>query len=366
VYVRDLRRRPGGSTDADGSRLARPWRCEYRDAAGVRHGQRFGTQAEAEAWGADREAEVVGRTQDPRQPFGPYARRWLASRVVETTTEATDRGRMTKHVLPAWQSVPLDGIRASGVQAWVKQLTSSGLAPATVQSRHNLFAGVLEAAVRDGLIGCNPARGVQLPAIPPGREVYLSRAEVDQVAAAMADDSDRAVLLTLAYCGLRWGELAGLCRSRLAPDLSTLRVVETVVEVGGAFSRKPYPKGRRVRTAPIPQRLRGVLDGHLCAHPGGGDLPVFTDGAGEPLSRHQWPRTAFRPAVAAALGRSDIRVHDLRHSYASWLVQAGVGLYQISALLGHTDPATTARYAHLEPDAFGPTLSALDADPDPD
>jgi integrase len=274
---------------------------------------------------------------------------------------------MTKHILPAWQSVPLDGIRASAVQAWVKQLTTSGLAPATVRSCHNLLAGALEAAVRDRLINGNPARAVQLPATPPGREVYLSPAEVDQVAAAMANDIDRAVLLTLAYCGLRWGELAGLRRSRLAPDLSTVRVVETVVEVGGVFSRKPYPKGRRARTVPVPQRLRGVLDGHLCAHhPSGGDLLVFTNGAGEPLSRHQWPRRAFQPAVASALGRTDVRVHDLRHSYASWLVQAGVGLYQVAALLGHADPATTARYAHLQPDAFGPTLSALDGDPDRD
>jgi hypothetical protein len=77
VYVRDLRRRPDTSMDADSSRLARPWRCEYRDAAGVRHGQRFGTRAEAEAWGADKEAEVASRAQpDPRQPFGPYAQRW--------------------------------------------------------------------------------------------------------------------------------------------------------------------------------------------------------------------------------------------------------------------------------------------------
>lgn len=333
----------------------------------VRHGQRFGTQAEAEAWGTDREAEVASRAQaDPRQPFGPYALRWLASRVVETTTEATDRGRMTKHVLPAWQSVPLDGIRASAVQAWVKQLTTSGLAPATVRSCHNLLAGVLAAAVRDGLIGGNPARGVQLPATPPGREIYLSRAEVDEVAAAMADEVDRAVLLTLAYCGLRWGELAGLRRSRLAPDLATLRIVETLVEIGGRFSRKPYPKSRRARTVPVPQRLRGVLDVHLCAHSSGADLPMFTNGAGQPLSRHQWPRTAFRPAVASALGRADVRVHDLRHSYASWLVHAGIGLYQIATLLGHADPATTARYAHLQPDAFGPALSALDGDPDRD
>lgn len=80
---------------------------------------------------------------------------------------------------------------------------------------------------------------MQRPATPPGREVYLSRAEVDEVAAAMAFDVDRVVLLTLAYCSLRWGELVGLRRSGLAPDLSTLRVVETVVEVGGAFSRSP-------------------------------------------------------------------------------------------------------------------------------
>jgi len=103
------------------------------------------------------------------------------------------------------------------VQTWVKQLTNSGLAPPTVRSCHNLLAGVLEAAVRDRLIGCNPARGVQLPATPPGREVYLTQAEVDQVAAAMADDADQSVLLTLAHCGLHWGELAGLRRSRLAP-----------------------------------------------------------------------------------------------------------------------------------------------------
>ena len=149
---------------------------------GSGNGQRFQTQAEAETWGADREAEVASRAQaNPKQPFGPYARRWLASRVVETTTEATDRGRMTKHILPAWRSAPLDGIRASAVQSWVKQLTTSGLAAATVRSCHHLLAGVLEAAVRDRLIGCNPARGVQLPATPPGREVYLGRAEVDQV-----------------------------------------------------------------------------------------------------------------------------------------------------------------------------------------
>jgi site-specific recombinase XerD len=46
-------------------------------------------------------------------------------------------------------------------------------------------------------------------------------------------------------------------------------------------------------------------------------------------------------------------------------MQAGVGLSQVAVLLGHADRATTARYAHMRPDAFGARLSALDADPDP-
>jgi site-specific recombinase XerD len=52
-------------------------------------------------------------------------------------------------------------------------------------------------------------------------------------------------------------------------------------------------------------------------------------------------------AARAAVGLPHVRFHDLRHTTASWLVNAGVDLYTVGAILGHTAPATTARYAHL-------------------
>jgi integrase len=56
------------------------------------------------------------------------------------------------------------------------------------------------------------------------------------------------------------------------------------------------------------------------------------------------------PAICKAAGINGLRVHDLRHSYASFLVSAGLSLPVIGALLGHTQPQTTARYAHLHDD----------------
>jgi integrase len=226
-----------------------------------------------------------------RQKLGTYAGVWWGLRVVEATTAATDRGRLDNHVLPAWEDMPLNAITNSAVKAWAKRLTRDGLGAWSVRSCHALLSSILEAAVRDGLIPANPARNVGLPAKPLHREVFLTREEVDQVAAAMsrrpgAVDFDTAVLMSLVLTGLRWGR-------------------------------------------------------------------------GPALSRHHWPRTVFQPALAGAgLGGRDVHVHDLRHTYASWLAQAGVSGTKIAALIGDT-PATAEKYTHLAPDHFGDALAAL-------
>jgi len=390
MYVRDLRKRADGSRNPARAGLARPWRCEYRDAAGARHGRRFPTKREAEAWGAEREAEVRGgRHVDPRsarQPFGPYAQRWFAARVVEATTQATDRGRMDRHVLPAWQGHPINGITHSGVQAWVKRLTLT-LGPWSVRSCFNLLSACLDAALADKLILDNPCRGTRLPTTPGGREVYLTRDEVDAVVAAMdrrpdAAGFDQLVVRTLVNTGLRWGEFAGLELRQLDMLRRQLTVTGTLIEVDGVYSRKPYPKGKRQRTVPLPLWLVEDLARHLERHrPRRDELgelvfrpDVLPAGKGRALSRSSWPRSAFAPAVAAVFGCTRegqgfthetcrcrrVRVHDLRHTYASWLVQAGVGLDVVQALLGHQSIVTTMRYAHLAPDAFARPIEVLE------
>lgn len=348
-----IQRRPSGR-----------WYAQYRDRAGKRHGRTFERKLDAQRWAAEQE-RLVARIggYDPRaarQLVADYEAHWWANRVVEATTAATDRGRLDNHVLPEFGQLPLDVVTTSAVQGWVRKLSKDGLAPATVRSCHRLLASMLGAAVRDGLLHTNPATGVILPAVGDGREVYLAREEVDAVAEQMHSDFDRAVLYTLAYTGMRWGEVAGLHAGRLDLLRRRVEVVEVLSEVGGARTVKPYPKGKRRRTVPIPALLVDVLAAHLAAYPASREELVFRPKATGALSRHTWGRWKFKTAVRAALGRDDVLVHDLRHSYASWLAQAGVPLYEVQMILGHRSITTTQRYAHLVPDVFDRALGALD------
>jgi site-specific recombinase XerD len=69
---------------------------------------------------------------------------------------------------------------------------------------------------------------------------------------------------------------------------------------------------------------------------------------------HSWKR------IREAAGIGDVRVHDLRHSFASTLVNAGVSLYEVQSLLGHRRATTTQRYAHLAPDRLKSTVALID------
>jgi integrase len=90
------------------------------------------------------------------------------------------------------------------------------------------------------------------------------------------------------------------------------------------------------------------------------DVPwVFHDTAG-----HRWEdvRHGFDRACEAA-GLTDFHFHDLRHTFASWLIMRGVPLATVSNLLGHTSPTMTLRYAHLSPKHLTSAVRVLDAVP---
>lgn len=392
-YVRQLR------TDARGRGIG-PWKAEYRDAAGKRHSQSgFSTKAEGVAWVSEQLAGVRrGRHIAPsagKKSLGEWHGEWWASRVAELSTAATDAGRIKKYVLPRWEDHQLGAIRHTAVQGWVRELQKAGLAPATVRSIYQLLNSMLEAARKDDLIPDNPARGVNLPTIPPGTEVYLTRGEVDRIAAVIDNETlliphrqsgtrvepkrvnpkhkgrprrvppgfNRVVVLLLAYTGMRWGEAAGLSWGRVHLDRRRIDVVDVLTEIGARREIKPYPKGKKRRSVPIPAVLHEALTLHRLERPGlDGDL-VFRPEPQGALSRSTWGRDYFKPALLAAEITRDVRVHDLRHTCASWLLQSGVSEAEVGKLLGHESSATTRRYTHLKPDEFGAVLAAFDGVP---
>jgi integrase len=122
---------------------------------------------------------------------------------------------------------------------------------------------------------------------------------------------------------------------------------------------RPYPKseaGHRV----LP--LADWLTDDLARLIDGREGFVFTGAQGGPLSYTRVRARVWVPLLErAGLADPQPTIHDLRHTYATWLVQAGVDLATVQYLMGHGKVTTTMRYSHVAPDAAEKALAALDA-----
>jgi integrase len=330
---------------------------------GQRYSKTLTTKTAARLWGLELEDRLDrGLEVDPnagRQTLGTYGDLWWKARDVEKSTRAGDDSRWETHLKPKWQDVPLERISTAAVQAWVTELKTAPrvspkgrplppLSAATVHKCVNLLSAMLASAVRERLLVANPVVYVKLPTPAAGREVFLTREQVAALDEA-AGGQDGLVITVLAFCGLRWGELAGLRVRRL----DMLRSQLDVVEVMTRFGPKDYPKSRKSRrTIPIPEEVKDRLAAHLAAARARRDDLVFRTARGAALSDMTFRHRAWARAIRlTGLEELQARPHDLRHTAASWLVQAGVPLYEVQHFLGHESIVTTQRYAHLAPDA---------------
>lgn len=347
------------------------YRAVYRDAAGRRRSAGTHTHKAAAARAANA-AEATARETSwrdldaPRQTWGRWADEvWWPSRTVAASTARMDRLRRANHLDPQWGDVPLGAITRTDVKSWASSLRRAGLSAESVKRCVHLLSASLAAAVDAEVIEANPAARLRLPSGPTDRERYLTREQVAAIREQLPTELDRFVLDLLVSTGIRWGELAGLHRARVDTARALLRVVETWDETSSRM--KADPKGKRSRAVPLTPELVERIDslepvGESCGceHEVGrcvGPLLVTTP-SGAPLRNQNWANRVWRPAVARS-GVGHVRPHDLRHTYASWLLQAGVPLAEVGRLLGHRSPVTTARYAHLAEVPSEAVLAAL-------
>jgi integrase len=258
---------------------------------------------------------------------------------------------MRTRVLPTFATRQLASITTTDVKAWVASLESARLAPTTIRKCYQLLARVLDEAAEAGFIAASPCRRVQLPSDVRPEPVLLAPEHVSAIAESI-EPRYRALVLTAAYTGLRWGELAGLRVRRVDFLRRRIDVAEVLVEVDGELSFGP-PKTRTSRAqVSFPPFLADELRAHVAAFP---DLDaqrglVFTSDDGTPLRRSNFRRRVWVPAVAVAGVPAGARFHDLRHACASWLIHAGANPLEVAAKLRHARVTTTlATYGHLFP-----------------
>jgi integrase len=291
---------------------------------------------------------------------------WLPSKQVETSTRAAYRSYLDKHFIPTFGKRPMGKILPSEIQRWITTATENGLSAASVRKYHTMLSSVFERALRDRVVTFNPCAHTELPKVIKKKARTLTPVEYDTILTSLPAQH-RLMVETAINTGLRWGELIALKPRHLDLIKRTLTVEETLVEVsiknsptGARMLTKPYPKDNEPRSMELPPDLVGQLTAWIHErHLGPNDL-LFATREGTPISRNTFRTRIWLPAIKASGVDFDVRVHDLRHAHASWLLAGGSDLKSVMDRMGHAQITTTQKYLHSLPDADAKNLAALD------
>jgi integrase len=290
---------------------------------------------------------------------------WLPSRHVEASTLAGYQSYLNRQFLPFFGRKKMGKILPSDIQAWVTTAAAAGLSPASLRKYHVMLHSVFKRAVRDRIITFNPCAETELPKVVAKRARTLTPEEFRRLVEAIPD-RHRLMIQVAIETGLRWGELIALRPRHLDVVRRTLTVEETIVEVplraapqGQRMILKPYPKDNEPRTMGLRPELLDQLTAWIQDRSIGRDDLLFTTREGTPISRNTFRTRVWTPAVKASGVDFNVRIHDLRHAHASWLLAGGADLRSVMDRMGHNLIQTTQKYLHALPDADQRNLDAF-------
>jgi integrase len=330
---------------------------------GTQGAKTFHAHAQAREFKNELLAQVAADSwTDPRRGrilFNEWADRWW--QLWSSSPRRSPKGMETTeshlrcHLRPYFGRRQLRQITPSIVLHWQNDLESK-LSHSGVMACRSILLRILEAAHRERLIPTNPVRDVEAPkprinadrVFGHERRRAFTPEEFGRFLAACRPFY-RDHFLAQVGTGLRSGELLGLRRRRVYPELRRIEVLEVRYEAG-RFGRgfKAEPKSpASVRVVPMCEQVRRAIARQLPAgaqpdelvFPGPGGSNGIPRGARTPLSTHNLRRVYQAAVVAAGQDLADLDLrgpHDLRHTFATWLEDAGIPSRVIDELMGHT------------------------------
>jgi integrase len=361
--VASITKRPNGS-----------WRARYRDDEGHEHARHFKYRDRATRGAKGRQpgdsaqewldsvttAVNTGMYVDPaagRVTLATFYEDWAARQVWAPNTARAMRVALS---CCTFRDVELAKVRRSHVETWVKTMSvgtdeQRPLAASTVRTRVANVSGMLRAAVRDRHLPANPAEGVTLPRLRRADQ-RMTIPEPEAVGAILRASEDwyAPFVALCAFAGLRNGEASAVRLSDVDFMRRQLHVRRQVQRIDGDLVLSA-PKAGSERTVHLPDALLEILSRHVSdVGVYGTEEWLFAGDAGMPPSpdsmRYHWGRLP---------GTEGIKIHDLRHFFASGLIAAGCSVATVQGALGHASPSITLNtYTHLWPTAEDETRAA--------
>ena len=257
-----------------------------------------------------------------------------------TTRKETEH--FNKWIKPVIGNMPFKEIKPFAIEKIKKNILAAKKAPRTLQYVFATIRQTWNMAKRDGLVaGDSPTKQVKVPKIDNKRIRFLNHAEADALLQTLQEKDRTTHDLTLLslHTGLRMGEMAKLKWSHIDLDRSIISVMD--------------PKGIAGRAAFMTDQVKSMFAVMKCQEP---NDYVFTRRDGQPLS--DMPRIFFEVVQNLDFNkgitdrRQKVVAHTLRHTFASWHIEAGTDLYTLKGLMGHSVIAMTERYSHLGQNAL--------------
>lgn len=311
---------------------------EFRDAVNT-----IGADRAMRGWG-------IGATTRVQKPKGPTVEEWCTKHISSRTgvTKATiwDYTSYVKHDIgPTIGPIPITILTPDDVAEFVEALEERDLAGKTIANRHGFLSAALNAAVKAKLIPFNPAAGTRIPRTEKKEMVFLT-AEEYLVFKSCFTDRWKPMLDFMVTSGVRFGELAALKPSDVNLEHGTVHIGKAMKRTydKGQYEVGPTKTVRSNRTINVDKPVLRALDYS-------GEF-LFTNTVGKPLHPSSFRNNVWYPAVDKAKVKGlakEPRIHDMRHTCASWMIADGVQPHVVQRHMGHENITTTiGTYGHLD------------------
>lgn len=314
----------------------------FRDILGDGKGGRLN---QALDWLARRRS---GETAAAMPTFGDWWNEYLEQLTGITPRTLGDYKSLHRRYYAHLDPLPLDVISRKHITELVNKLDRAGRAPKTIKQAVHTLSTCLQLAIDEGHIAANPCRGVRLPKqrldIVEAR--FLSYDEFGQLIDAIPDHY-KPLVAFLFGTGMRWSEATAIQTRHINLAAGTVRVEQAWKRVPGQGYVLGPPKSAKARRTVNAAVIALAAVQPLMGKPR--DF-VFTTRSGTPISHSNFYNNVWRPACDRAGLDPAPRIHDTRHTHASWLISDGQTLEAVQDQLGHESYETTRKvYAHLLP-----------------
>lgn len=336
------------------------YRAVIVDETGEEQTKAFRRREDARKWlEAQSAAMFTGTYVDPRlgrTTLAGFYHQWSKHQVwVPGTRRAMDLAVKSA----TFGDVPFTDLRPSHIQAWVKTMQDKPLEPGTIRTRFTNVRGVVRAALQDRLLAHDVTTAIKLPrqrkasaaqSIPSPEEIGML--------ISSCDPRFTAFVSLCAFGGLRLGEAAALRASDIDFLKREIRVSRQVQRANGKHVELRPPKYGSERVIYAADELISTISEHIRVQmpdsepdswlfPGEGEHPLHQNSVG-----YLWRKAKKAAGI-------DYRLHDLRHFYASGLINAGCDVVTVQRALGHSNASVTLNtYGHLWPNANDRTRQA--------